>query len=98
MRYEIRVGRQAEDDLASLRPFDRAVLYREIREQLTHEPSKETAQRKRLVPTAETEAAGIAWELRVGAFRVFYDVVEDEVVVLVVKVALKGRKTMGEIL
>jgi mRNA-degrading endonuclease RelE of RelBE toxin-antitoxin system len=96
--YEIRIGRSAERDIAGLRAFDRARLYREIREQLTHEPAVETARRKRLVPTTETEAAGITWELRVGAFRVFYDVDDGRVVVLVVKIARKGRKTTREIL
>ena len=98
MKYEVRIGRQAERELAGFRAFERAGLYREIRSQLAHQPTVETARRKRLVPTPETGAFGIVWELRVGAFRVFYDVKEAEVVVLVLKVARKGRKTTGEVL
>ena len=98
MPYEIRIGEGAEAELRRLRVFDQRIIVAAIREHLTDEPTTETKRRKRLVPTAETEAAGVAWELKVGAFRVYYAVNETEVVVLVVKIERKGRKTTKETL
>ena len=41
---------------------------------------------------------GFVHQLRVGDFRVFYDVDETERVVIVMHVRRKGRKTTGEVL
>jgi len=38
------------------------------------------------------------WELRVGEYRVFYDVDSDRSVVIVQAVRRKGRRTTGETL
>ena len=51
---------------------------------LSHEPTTETRNRKRLRPNELAE-----WELRVGAFRVFFDVLADDEIVKVVAI---GRK------
>lgn len=42
--------------------------------------------------------AGFIYQLRVGDYRVFYDVDEEERMVIVRHVRRKGRKTTGEIL
>ena len=98
MAYELRIAEDAEAELRTLRAFDQRIIVAAIREQLTDEPTRETRHRKRLVPTAETEAAGVAWQLRVGPFRVYYAVNDVEVVVLVVKIQKKERKTTKETL
>ncbi len=54
--------------------------------QLSHEPTRETRNRKRLRPNALSE-----WELRVDVFRVFYDVLveEEDEVIKVVAIGVK---------
>jgi mRNA-degrading endonuclease RelE of RelBE toxin-antitoxin system len=79
MPYEIVVHELARDELESLRPFDQRRLLTEIREQLSDQPSLPTRRRKCLIdltPSFEHELP--VWELRVAAFRVFYDVAEQE--------------------
>lgn len=55
-----------------------------IESQLLYEPAVETRNRKRLSPNKVSE-----WELRLGKFRVFYDV---ESAVRIVKVEAVGYK------
>jgi hypothetical protein len=67
-----------------MRKFDLRRVVAEIEAQLTHEPTRETRNRKRLRPNKLAE-----WELRVEAFRVFYDLVAGG---KVVKVGAGGSK------
>jgi mRNA-degrading endonuclease RelE of RelBE toxin-antitoxin system len=79
MRYEIVVHELALDELESLRSFDQRRVLAEIREQLSDQPTLPTRRRKCLIdltPSFEHELP--VWELRVGVFRVFYDVEEEE--------------------
>ncbi|MBI5290988.1 MAG: type II toxin-antitoxin system RelE/ParE family toxin [Chloroflexi bacterium] len=82
--YEIEYTAQALDDLASLRKFEQKQVMDEIDAQLKHEPNVETRNRKRLRPNDVAQ-----WELRIGMFRVFYDVREE---VKIVKVEALGHK------
>ncbi len=62
-------------DLAQLRAFERARILDHIEEQLTQQPAQETRNRKLLPglkPPWDQELP--VWELRVGEYRVFYDV------------------------
>ena len=70
--------------MRSLRKFERRHIIDEIEEQLQHQPAVETRNRKRLHPNDLAE-----WELRVGKFRVFYDVSEAELRVKIEAVAYK---------
>jgi len=87
-------------DLATLRAFDRKKILDEIEEQLTHEPIQETKRKKILRGLKPPwEHAEPVWELRVGEFRVFYDV--DEAASQVTVQAIKHKpadKTTEEIL
>ena len=77
MLYDIRVHELAADELEALRVFDERKIIDEIEEQLSHEPAKPTRRRKclsSLVPSFEHVPP--VWGLRVGDFRVFYDVDE----------------------
>lgn len=77
MRYEIVVHELAVEELESFRAFDQRRILAEIREQLGNQPAVPTRRRKclaDLTPSFEHELP--VWELRVGDFRVFYDVAE----------------------
>jgi mRNA-degrading endonuclease RelE of RelBE toxin-antitoxin system len=69
----------------------------EIEKQLAHEPDTRTRNRKllkNLIPPWQTVAP--IWELRVGEYRVFYDVTPTESVVYVRAVRRKQRGTKTE--
>ncbi|MBM4038149.1 MAG: hypothetical protein FJ290_06500 [Planctomycetes bacterium] len=82
--YEIGLTPEAIDDLEALRSFDRTRVLQGITEQLEHGASVETRNRKRLRPNALAE-----WELRIGKFRVFYDVDERAATVKVEAIGTK---------
>ena|SRR5438128_5910250 len=78
MPYEIEVHELAVEELAQLRAFERRRILAEIRGQLTDQPAVATRRRKCLLDlTRSFEHELPVWELRVGEFRVFYDVQED---------------------
>jgi mRNA-degrading endonuclease RelE of RelBE toxin-antitoxin system len=87
-------------DLREARVSDRAHVLDEIEKRLGREPLVETRNRKPL-PEIDPpfEAAPPIWELRVGGYRVFYDVDEREAKVYVRAVRRKPpHRTTGEIL
>ena len=66
-------------DLEDIRAYDRQILLDAIEAHLTHAPHLETKTRKLLRNLAPPfEAIPPIWQLRVGAFRVLYDVNADE--------------------
>ena len=77
--FAIAFSEGVKEDLDSFRPYDCRILLDAIGTQLRHTPHVETKRRKLLhdlVPPFE--AIPPVWQLRVGAFRVFYDVSEEE--------------------
>jgi len=67
------------EELESFRAFDQRRVLAEIRELLAHEPRTPTRRRKCLIdltPSFDHELP--VWELRVGEFRVFYDLADEE--------------------
>ena len=96
MAYEIRLHGSATSDMSSLRVYDQQRIGQEVATQLGHQPTVTTRNRKCLrgfVPSFEHVPP--IWELRVGEFRVFYDVDEAAQVVNVRAVRRKapGQKT-----
>lgn len=82
--YEIKYAEGITDDLASLRAFDLRQILDSIEKQLAHEPTRPNRNRKileGLVPPWEHVEP--VWELRVGEYRVFYDVNEQTMLVMV---------------
>lgn len=67
--YEVELTPEAIDDLRTLKKRERQIIFNGIDEQLQHQPTQETRNRKRLRPNPLAE-----WELRVEQYRVFYDV------------------------
>src|SRR5262249_51119794 len=82
--FEVRLSRDAERHLDGLSARNRRTVLDSIEEQLRHEPTAQTRNRK---PLRENPLAN--WELRVEKFRVLYDVEVDEGVVLVAAIAVK---------
>ena len=73
MKFEVAFTRTAAEYVRSYRKYDQKIILDTIDEQLTHEPTTETRNRKKL---SENELSD--WEMRVGDFRVFYDVLIDD--------------------
>jgi len=71
--YEIEFTVEALEDLRSLKKFEQQRILTGVEKQLRYEPTVETRNRKQLRPNDVAN-----WELRLGKFRVFYNV-EDEV-------------------
>ena len=80
MRYDIILAPEAIEDLARLKAQHRAAVKAALEVHLRHEPSKTSRSRiKRLRGLSRPHC-----RLRVGDFRVFYDVVDGAVEVLAI--------------
>ena len=82
--YEIELTQSAIADLQVFRKFEQRQIVAGIEEQLQYEPTVVTRNRKRLRQNDIAE-----WELRIGKFRVFYDV---DARVKIVKIEAIGYK------
>jgi mRNA-degrading endonuclease RelE of RelBE toxin-antitoxin system len=89
--FTIHIVDLAADELTAIRVFERRRIVDPIREQLTDQALVETRNRKRLDGMAPgfVHVAPI-WELRVGEFRVFYDVSKTETIVFIRAIRRKG--------
>lgn len=97
--FEIVVEPDAALELEELPPFESRRILDEIERQLGMAPTRETRRRKRLVGVDPPwDQVGPVWRLRVGEFRVFYDVIPARRLLLVKAIRAKGRRTTGEIL
>jgi mRNA-degrading endonuclease RelE of RelBE toxin-antitoxin system len=98
--YRIVYAQSVATDLAALRARVRARILDSIEEQLAHEPTRQTRNRKvitGLVPPWEHEEP--VWQLCVGEYRVFYDVDEGASAVMVRAIRHKPpHQTTEEIL
>jgi mRNA-degrading endonuclease RelE of RelBE toxin-antitoxin system len=82
MAYEIRVHESASHEIENLRVFDQRKIVEAIEKHLTHQPMVPTRRRKLLEDlTPQFEHVPPVWELRIGNFRVFYDIDEGAKVV-----------------
>ena len=82
--FDIEFTAEAEHDLKWFRKNEQSEILDAIDEQLRFEPDVETRNRKRLRPNQTAE-----WELRVGNFRVFYDVATVVRIVSIDAIGLK---------
>jgi mRNA-degrading endonuclease RelE of RelBE toxin-antitoxin system len=90
--FEIRFAEGVEEDLRHIRIYYRNQILDAIEEQLAHEPDTRTRNRKllaNLIPPWQKIAP--VWELRIGEYRIFYDVSPEESVVYVRAVRKKPR-------
>jgi mRNA interferase RelE/StbE len=80
MRYEIIIAPEAADDLKQLSARDRSAVCDAIKTHLRYEPQKTSKSRiKRLRGVSRPE-----YRLRVGEFRIYYDVKGTDVEVLAI--------------
>jgi mRNA-degrading endonuclease RelE of RelBE toxin-antitoxin system len=84
LMFEIIILPPARSAIVKLRRFDQRRVVEAIEKQLVEQPTHQTRNRKKLRPNKLAE-----WELRVGEFRVFYEVNAAEGVVWVVNVGYK---------
>jgi mRNA-degrading endonuclease RelE of RelBE toxin-antitoxin system len=96
MRYEIIFAPQAVQDLKRLSARNRAIIRDAVEKHLRFEPDKISQSRiKRLQGMRRPQ-----YRLRVGDIRIFYDIVEDtvEILVIVQKAEAAGwLAQMGEV-
>jgi len=82
--YTIVLSARAIEALESMRKYDQKRIRDALAEQLESQPQVETRNRKKLRPGGPAE-----WEIRVGDYRAFYDVNEEEEQVRVVVIGYK---------
>ena len=83
--FEITLSPSALDDVAWFSKRERRAVLDAIEDQLSNQPDVVTRSRKRLRPNRVAE-----WELRSGAYRVFYDVTGTQRLVEIKMVGLKA--------
>lgn len=86
--YEIEYTPQAVEDLQFLRKNEQKQILDGVEVQLRYEPITETRNRKLMRPNNIA-----AWELRIGEFRVFYNVDRVVSIVEVQRIAEKQGNT-----
>ena len=82
--YEIEFTSEAIGDLKLFRKFEQQTIISGIDTQLKYEPTVETRNRFRMRPND-----GAEWELRIGKYRVFYNVENDVQIVSLEVVGFK---------
>ncbi len=85
--YTIEYTRRALEDLKTFKKHEQNEILDAVDAQLVYEPMVETHNRKRMRPNPYA-----AWELRVGDFRVLYDVDEQVWIVEIQGVGEKRRE------
>lgn len=97
--FAVEFDADALDELDVLRSADRVRIVSEVRRHLVHDAVVPSRKRKMLVGARPTwNQVGPVWQLRVGDFRVFYDVLDDKRLVIVRAVRKKEARTTKEIL
>lgn len=92
MAYEIVLTDRVATKLSGIRTFDRTKIRDAIELHLRYEPTRESRSRiKKLIQPAISQ-----FRLRVGEFRVYYDVVDESREVHVVYIFEKGTEATPE--
>jgi mRNA-degrading endonuclease RelE of RelBE toxin-antitoxin system len=91
--YLIEYSPEVEGHLRGLTARQRATVFDAIDQQLTHQPSVETRNRKPMRPNPVAP-----WELRIGNLRVYYDIEEEpdrRVTIMAIGVKDRNRVRIG---
>lgn len=87
--YQIELTEDAKSDLWQYSASERKTILSQIRQELEHEPLTETRNRKKL-----RDNPIAPWELRIGKYRVFYNVPAETAVVSVVAIGHKEHNVL----
>src|SRR5947208_16189006 len=95
--FAVRIAPSALEELKAVKVFYRRQIVDAIDQQLSHQPTVTTRNRK-MLPVSEASFAfePPLWELRIGGFRVFYDVDEHQQTVYVRAVREKPPHAVTE--
>jgi len=88
-RYGIELTSDARQDLSYLSAYERKMILDQMKSQLPNEPLTETRNRKML-----RDSPLAPWELRIGKWRAFYQVLEDTMTVSVVAIGYKEHNVL----
>lgn len=88
MNYNVEVGQSANGDLNYYDKFDQKIIVKAILKHLQADANIETRKRKQLLPNPIAP-----WELRVGKYRIFYEITEKQIV----KILAVGHKEHNEL-
>ena len=72
MAYRVEYSPDATEHLRALTAHQRTVVVDTVEQQLTHQPTHETKNRKPMRPNPIAP-----WELRIGRLRVYYNVAQE---------------------
>lgn len=87
MPYQVEYSPSAVEHLRDLNRRDQVAVFDAVERQLRLEPTIETRNRKRMRPNPIAP-----WEMRIGDFRVYYDVKDEpEAVVQILAIGVKQR-------
>lgn len=96
--FTIEVSASAAREIEDVRPFEQRRIVGNIKRSLTVEPVRPSRNRKRLEGVAPGfDHVPPLWQLRVGDYRVFYDVDAHRRIVTIRAVRLKGKRTTEDI-
>ena len=87
--FTVTLTENAFEDLKAYPKADQVLLLDAAQTQLSHEPTKPTRRRRQLQPNALSR-----WELRIGDYRMFYDVNAASQQVSVKSIGIKSHKTL----
>ena len=87
--YEIEFTSEAVKDLQFFKKFEQNIIIDAVQTQLSYEPDVETKNRFRRHPPDIAE-----WELRIGLFRVFYNVDDLVRIVSIDRIGKKPNNTV----
>ena len=92
MRFEIRMAQSAERQLLALSAYNRATIRAALEIHLRHEPAKVSKSRiKRMRGLMRPQ-----YRLRVDEFRVFYDIVDQEVQIIAIVTKADAERWLAE--
>jgi mRNA-degrading endonuclease RelE of RelBE toxin-antitoxin system len=89
MRFTVEFTESALDDLYFFRKYEQNIILEQIDTQLLFEPASETHRRKPMEPNELAD-----WELRIGDYRVFYDIDVNEAKVKIKAVGWKEHNRL----
>jgi mRNA interferase RelE/StbE len=88
-KYQIKFSQDGLIDLEFFAVYERKTIVDEIKKQLSYQPAVETSKKKKLRNNVIAP-----WELKIGTYRAFYEVLEDIVTVYVVSVGYKEHNIL----